>query len=288
MARKDQRPVTGDSGAESGSPADARISLGSRRPKGGPVTLSSETIGRHLAIVGAGGPGRTTLETTLCSGLAAHGVPVIVVDESGDLTSIARARPVRAAREGTASGDVAAAGGPEVVVWTPASSLGIPLCLSPLDFEFPTGTAHQRAREISLLASAIAQLLGYDPGRTPGRLAQALLELVITWCADRQLRPRTFQELSDFVSGGMPAELARDVDTIIDAESRDVMARKLRTLGMGARRLLFSHGLPLDVDTLLGREDASAAGTEPPPLRVSVIHLGSLPTDEEKTFFVSE
>ncbi len=52
----------------------------------GPLTLSPETLARHLAVFGATGSGKTTLLLNLVLGCAKAGVGVTVIDPHGDLT----------------------------------------------------------------------------------------------------------------------------------------------------------------------------------------------------------
>lgn len=52
----------------------------------GPLTLSTETLARHLAVFGATGSGKTTLLLNLVLGCARAGVGVTVIDPHGDLT----------------------------------------------------------------------------------------------------------------------------------------------------------------------------------------------------------
>jgi Helicase HerA, central domain len=53
----------------------------------GPLTLSTDTLARHLAVFGATGSGKTTLLLNLVLGCARNGVGVTVIDPHGDLTA---------------------------------------------------------------------------------------------------------------------------------------------------------------------------------------------------------
>ncbi|MCP4042478.1 MAG: hypothetical protein GY731_11080, partial [Gammaproteobacteria bacterium] len=59
--------------------------------------------------------------------------------------------------------------------------------------------------------------------------------------------------------------------------------RKLARLDVGARRLLFHEGIPLDIDMLLGRGDGAVEGKT----RISVIYLNTLHSQEDKEYFVA-
>jgi hypothetical protein len=81
-------------------------------------------------------------------------------------------------------------------------------------------------------------------------------------------------------------------DTDLERYGRYVDARKLRTAGqrlarldVGARRLLFHEGLPIDIDMLLGRGERAPAPAG--KTRVSVIYLNTLHSQEDKDFFVA-
>jgi hypothetical protein len=53
----------------------------------GPLTMSGETLARHVAVFGATGSGKTTLLLNLVLGCAENGVGVTVIDPHGDLTA---------------------------------------------------------------------------------------------------------------------------------------------------------------------------------------------------------
>ena len=102
-----------------------------------PLGLSLKTLQRHFACFGSSGSGKTVASKVLIEELACKGIPIIAFDPQGDIASLALIEDTDKIKErGTDTeikdnfiNDV------EVVIWTPASSKGLPLCINPLQFD---------------------------------------------------------------------------------------------------------------------------------------------------------
>ncbi len=295
---------------------DDPLALGERRDQPGePVHLPVEALLRHVMALGSSGSGKTVFCKVLAEEAALRGIPVIAIDPQGDLASLALALqkeetgpddtdPDQAeVHDDTLVNDWAGVGSlsgvgaaqalrrraprlhdrVDVVVFTPASRRGVPLIADPVEAD-SAGLPHAaRVRAFSRTAGRIVSLLGYDLDGDEG----AGLIAVFDRC------------LNEMVDEGRPATGLRSVierlegmGTQMERYSRYLNERKIRAacqraarLDVGARRLLFHDGVPIDVDVLLGRNPACA----PPPgkTRVSIIYLNTLEAQEDKDFIVA-
>ena len=98
----------------------------------GDIKMSLKTLQRHFGCFGSSGSGKTVMSKVLVEELARNGIPVIAFDPQGDIASLALlADTDTLAKNGTDQAirdDFAEK--VEVVVWTPASSKGMPICIN--------------------------------------------------------------------------------------------------------------------------------------------------------------
>ena len=155
-----------------------RLQLGST-PDNNPLGIKLATLQRHFACFGSSGSGKTVASKVLIEELARNGVPVIAFDPQGDISSLA----VTADR-----GTVKKSGtdprirdsydkNVEVVIWTPGSSKGIPLCINPLQFD---GVGELNNEELYKLLKSEYEV-------TKIKSAQVTPEFLINTTTDNQL-----------------------------------------------------------------------------------------------------
>ena len=243
---------------------------------------------RHCAIIGSSGSGKTVTAKMLCEEFAMRGVPIIAIDPQGDIASLLMKGNHEEIKKhkGDLEQQKLFVENSEVVVWTPTSSAGTPIYLNPLRFDFPTDDANEKIRAITAIAQSITDLLGYDLKKDEGKYVSSFFDLVITHISDSE---RSIGSITQFIKylKNMPTELSRETSDILPGNKFDEVIRKLRTLTIGSRKLLFSQGIPLDIEVLLGLERIPEEG-KPLPTRISVIYLNTLSTQEEKNFFVAQ
>ena len=260
-----------------------RLILGTDEDTGKPLAIDVSTLARHMAIIGSSGSGKTVTAKVLVEEAALAGIPVICVDPQGDIASLAlpgNAEDVAAQGVANAADRIEAyRNSVEVVTFTPSSSAGVPICLNPLHFELEGKNEEERVREQSFAAKEIAQLLGYDSGAKDTAFVESFLELVFGWCHHNNRRLRDFSDLATFIKS-LPPDLAKRAHDLISKSQLETIMRQVNTLTVGARKLMFTHGTPLDIPTLIQGEDGTT--------RVSIIYLNTLGTQEEKEFFVAE
>ena len=170
-----------------------------------------------------------------------------------------------------------------MVVFTPASMRGVPLCADPVDAAAARLPAEERVRAVSRTASRIASLLGYDLDGDKGAGLVAVFDHCLSDMARAGRAARSLKDVSDHLEG-LGAGLSR-YTRYLDERTIRAACRRAARLDVGARRLLFSGGVPIDIDLLLGR---GPVGTTPPgKTRVAILYLNSLHAQEDKEFLVA-
>ncbi|HEY5926322.1 MAG TPA: helicase HerA-like domain-containing protein [Kofleriaceae bacterium] len=270
----------------SDSVREPSLQLGSRRDDGAPALLPVRALLRHVIALGSSGSGKTVFCKVMVEEAVRHGIPVIAIDPQGDLASLALGPPPDAelAAQG---GDVAIArelrDKADVVVFTPASSKGVPLCADPVGIDIRRLPPDERAHAISRTASRIAALLGYDLDSDEGSGVLAVLDRCLTELIDAGRPADNLGAVIEHLS-----QLGDDIERYaryLDPKRIRAAIRRAARLDVGARRLLFHDGVPIDIDTLLGR--SGPAATPDGKTRVSVIYLNTLHDQEDKEFIVA-
>jgi DNA helicase HerA-like ATPase len=249
-----------------------------KKKDGTPIEIPPAALLRHAVSLGASGSGKTVAMKALCEEAARHGIPVIALDPQGDIASLG----LPGDRE-----KVLAKGVPpdvydgyrdrhEVVVWTPASTDGVPIAVNPLRGRFEGAESETITKALSAQAEAIAALAGVS-----SKSAVAFLHVVLEHLQREKKELGDFGELADFIETSMPARLQEEVAELASPALIRELTQQLRVATVGARGLLFRMGAPIDIDLLLGRTEATPGKT-----RVSVIYLNTLSSQEEKDFFV--
>ncbi|MBI4614123.1 MAG: DUF853 family protein [Planctomycetes bacterium] len=252
----------------------------------GPVELPASTFLRHMVCLGSSGSGKTVAAKAICEEFVRMGVPILAIDPQGDIASLALpATPEAVSAKGSSPEALAEyRARAEVVIWTPASSIGVPLAVNPLeqlDMEGAGGEA--RIRALHAIAQNLTSLLGYDLGSDDGRAASGYLDLVLEHLSSRGPRIRTFDRLAAFLAD-LPEPLAgRTAELLEERKARD-LRRKIQLLSIGAQKLLFQLGVPLRIPTLLGLGDEGTPGRT----RVSVVYLNTLHSQAEKEFLLAQ
>ncbi|HII14706.1 MAG TPA: DUF853 family protein [Nanoarchaeota archaeon] len=235
-----------------------------------------DALKKHFIALGSTGSGKTVLSKVLIEEAALNGIPSIIVDPQGDLASLAMPgtgenvdkQRLKQFRENV-----------RVVVFTPTSSKGIPLCVNPLKLAGRDLENEDVVSIVSQVSSSIAKLIGFDLDNDKGKNAQAVLYLILFDCWKKRINLSTFDELSELVLN-MPDSVKQEGAAFVrDAKEMAVLSKKLKFLAIGQKELMFQFGIRLDIGTLLGKGQDKT--------QISVIYLNTLETMEEKQFFVS-
>ena len=230
----------------------------------GDIKMSLKTLQRHFGCFGSSGSGKTVMSKVLVEELARKGIPVIAFDPQGDIASLALlADTDTLAKNGTDQAirdDFAEK--VEVVVWTPASSKGLPICINPLQFgNLDDSSSEDRTRYFSSIAINIASLVGYDLDSDDGKSAEAVLSVLFE---HEHSHGRILHNFSDVVKilRDLPESIAETVSSVASKKFMSGLVKKLSLLTLGSRKLIFQNGVPANIDVLLGRDGSTQAAAE--------------------------
>jgi hypothetical protein len=249
----------------------------------GAITLSPKTLLRHFACFGSSGSGKTVASKVLMEELARNGIPVIAFDPQGDIASLAVTADRDAIKKSGTDPSIRDDYDEkvEVVVWTPGSSKGIPLCINPLQFDDVGDlNAEDKTRFFSSTAKNIASLVGYDLDNDDGKSAEAILAVIFEHCFEEKVVLKDFTTVVKILQD-MPESVATVVETVGTQKFIRGLTKKLSLLTLGSRKLIFQTGVPASINTLLGKDGSSDK------TRISVIYLNTLQSAEEKEFFIA-
>ena len=217
------------------------------------ITLTPKTLLRHMMALGSSGSGKTVLSKVIVEEMLRLNIPAICIDPQGDLCSLAL---------NVAEGDLETliekgvhpelaqqfSENAEVVIFSPAARRGVPLCADPF-YSDPTQLKGQdRVQAITSVATMVTSLLGYDISSDDGEGLVAAFDHHLTQLARQKKYPRSLDQFSQMLSA---LDEMGDLARFIDERKLDAALRKLARLDVGARRLLFHEGLPLNIDLLL-------------------------------------
>lgn len=252
-----------------------------------PVTLDPDTLLRHMMAIGSSGSGKTVVCKNLVEEFVRQGIPSICLDPQGDLCSLALAADdPEALREKGIDPQLARefADKADVVVFTPASAKGVSLSVDPIPHDIEALSAHEQIHSITATATMLVSLLGYDLDSDDGEGLIAVFDRILS----ERLHSGTFPTSLDHFSQhllAMDDEVKETYNRYLDSKRLEQALRRLARLDVGARRLMFHAGIPMNIELLLGLGEQAAP--LPGKTRVSVIYLNSLHSQEDKEFFVA-
>ena len=248
----------------------------------GKLDIKLKTFQRHFACFGSSGSGKTVASKVLIEELAMKGVPVIAFDPQGDIASLMLPEePDVVKKNGTDPAILKEfVDKVEVVVWTPGSSKGLPICINPLQFDGVNElSSEDRTRYLSATAKSIAGLVGYDLTNDTGKTAEAILNEVFKYSIVQKMELKDFGDVVSLLLN-MPENVDAVVSTITTEKFIKGLIKKLNLLTLGSRKLIFQTGTPANIETLLGLDEPNGK------TRISVIYLNTLHTVDEKEFFI--
>ena len=259
------------------------LMLGSRQSQPDtPVELPAAALLRHVMALGSSGSGKTVLSKVIVEEAVRHGLPALCIDPQGDLCSLALGLDESAAAD-TSGAARMFADRADVVVFTPASHSGIALGADPVNLAIEGMDRAEVTHAISRTAGMITRLLGYDPDSDDGTGLGAVFDRCLQDLVARGRSGGGLAALCDLLEG--IGEDDPEIARYVDPKKLSAAKRKLARLDVGARRMLFHEGLPIDIDLLLGLgPHAQAQGGR---TRVAIVYLNSLQNQEDKDFFVA-
>ena len=257
--------------------------LGNRRDTGAPIDIAPQVLARHGAMLGSTGSGKTVMAKALIEEAALAGIPALIIDPQGDLARLALGIEPRELEE--KDGDVARArqlmSQCEVRIWTPLRSKGLPLCIDPFRAPPSDLDPEEAITAWDMVAAGFANLAGFDVEKAQGKTVKPFLyEILVegTRCGlnvgdfqalarvvrephqefIRHLYPECFDQDEDEEKVDPPTwnevmieHRLTDFEERLPKSTRNDLARRLAAFSSGVNQLLFSNGVPIDIDAFV-------------------------------------
>ena len=267
------------------------MNIGTNRTNESPVELPSTILNKHVAMLGSTGSGKTVAAKILIEEATLNGIPSVIIDPQGDLSRLAIIgnRATITEKGGDADRSRAWEEKAEVRIWTPTKESGLPICLDP--FQPPVGELKRADLQAAwdMMASGFTILARHDIEKGNGAQVKAFLNELLMESARHGQLPGNFVELSKLVAtpssliehGGEENWVLEIENGFIKASVREELSRRFNALDSGVSQLMFSLGVPMDIETLI---EPSTSGKIP----VNILYLNSLGTDNLRHSFLQE
>ena len=268
-------PMNGAKEPKLTCPKSAMLPLG--RVRSGDQLLESYEIAvqdlrNHMVVLAGAGSGKTVLLRRIVEEAALLGVPSVVIDGANDLSRLGEPWPH--APESWTSDDASKAARyhaeTDVVVWTPGCESGNPLTLSPLpDLASLAADPEELDQAIGMAVDTLSGLAAKKDKTSVGVLASAL----------KYYARQGGRTLSGLL--GVLSDLPPDAGAGISRAPKVACALSdaLRAT-IEVNPLLRQSGVPLEPGVLFGLDSDR--------VRVSVVSLAGLPSEEARTQFVAQ
>ena len=280
------------------------MNLGIRRDNNEKLEIDSQILARHAAMLGSTGSGKTVMAKALIEECTIDDIPSLIIDPQGDLARLclnAKDSDIKA-KEGDTSQAKLFQEKAEVRIWTPLRKKGLPICIDP--FQIPSANLDQEEAITAwdMVAAGFTALADYDMEKPAGKQVRTYLYEILIHMTRLGISLNDFSKLSkavkspDKVLSGhlypdeeeIPAwedicteHRLPDLTAMLPKSTYDELARRLASYSSGINQLLFSNGVPIDIDTLI---KPSQKGKIP----INVIYLNTIQDEAQKHYFVQE
>ena len=288
--------------------------LGERRDNGDIIQIDKMVLARHAAMLGSTGSGKTVMAKTVIEEAALAGIPALILDPQGDLARLALAIDENDLEDhdGEVSRMKKLISTMEVRIWTPLRSKGLPLCIDPFRSPPADLDPEEAITAWDMVAAGFSSLAGFDVEKTQGKVVKPFLyEILVNGTRlgldvsdfrglakvvrepqenfTRALYPEAFIDLDgDEEKPEIPPweEIMfehglRDYDEMLPKSTRNDLARRLSAFSSGVNQLLFSNGVPIDIDSFC---EPAMPGKVP----LNIVYLNTIQDEAQKQYFVQE
>ena len=269
----------------------SELEIGTYLSTGEPFSFDKDLLRYHVSLLGTTGSGKTVAAKAIIEEATLAGLPSLLIDPQGDLARIAILGDLD---------EIEANGGDrerakkyqdlaEVRIWTPTKNKGLPLCINPFKAIPDTLEPEDKIAYIDIMASGFTLLSGYKEGQGKTAQVKAFLNVLLSHSVEMKANPTNFADLADlimypqerFQTWGREAELTDLMDGFLKPNDIENLSRKVRTLDTGINKLMFSSGVPLDIDIM--RTPANEGR-----IPVNIIHMKSLLDEHTQQTFLLE
>ncbi len=287
--------------------------LGSRRDDARPIDIPPQVLARHAAMLGSTGSGKTVMAKALIEEAAIAKIPSLIIDPQGDLARLALGIDEKdlTAQGGDVSRARKLLDMCEVRIWTPLRSKGLPLCIDPFRAPPAELDPEEAITAWDMVAAGFTSLAGFDVEKAQGKVIKPFLYEILVEGTKlgvdvgdfrslakvvrephhefiRQLYPQCFVEEDEDGKMDVPTweevmmefGLA-DFEERLPKSTRNDLARRLSAFSSGVNQLLFSNGVPIDIDSFV---EPAIPGKIP----LNIVYLNTIQDEAQKQYFVQE
>ena len=287
--------------------------LGSRRDNEKPIDIPPQVLARHAAMLGSTGSGKTVMAKALIEEAAIAKIPSLIIDPQGDLARLALGIDEKdlTAQGGDVSRARKLLDMCEVRIWTPLRSKGLPLCIDPFRAPPADLDPEEAITAWDMVAAGFTSLAGFDVEKAQGKVIKPFLYEILVEGTKlgvdvgdfrslakvvrephhefiRQLYPQCFVEEDEDGKMDVPTweevmmefGLA-DFEERLPKSTRNDLARRLSAFSSGVNQLLFSNGVPIDIDSFV---EPAIPGKIP----LNIVYLNTIQDEAQKQYFVQE
>ncbi|MDA0715381.1 MAG: ATP-binding protein [archaeon] len=287
--------------------------LGTRRDNGAIIDIKAEVLARHGAMLGSTGSGKTVMAKAVIEEASLAGIPSLIIDPQGDLARLAMGIDPSSLEEH--GGDPVRAkkllDTCEVRIWTPLRSKGLPLCIDPFRAPPADLDPEEAITAWDMVAAGFTNLAGFDVEKPQGKTVKPYLyEILVEGTRlgldvgdfqalarvvrephdafTRHLYPQCFTELEEEDKPETPTwnevmldHRLPDFEERLPKSTRSDLARRLAAFSSGVNQLLFSNGVPIDIDAFV---EPAIPGKTP----LNIVYLNTIQDENQKQYFVQE
>ena len=251
-----------------------------------PITLNTNVLKRHAAVLGGSGSGKTTLALCIIEQLLLRGIPAVLIDRKGDLCSYANPDVWRenndefSERRGERE---KLADAIDVAVFTPGRSTGRPISITLLPNGINELPDHEQQLLANLSAAALGEMLHLKNSATHQKQS-GILSVALRILGSRHSREVTLADLIHLLEDEDPelSDLTQRMDP--SGKIRRDLVAQLDSLRFRNAALFEAGGESLRMESLLGLGPYSREGRT----RLSIIYTGFLGDNENILFWVAQ
>lgn len=246
------------------------------------IEIPLNTLKRHFAALGSSGSGKTVLVKCVMEECVRAGVPLLLVDLQGDLASLALMGDKKLMESKGVPGEYYDdfQNKRQVAIYTPASSKGIPISMNPLKAPPPNLDHEDFIQAVDTVADTVASILGFNTDKGKGSDVKSYLYLLLEAIWKRGDDVDSFGELANYITNDSEMLDASSI-AMIDEKTKSQLAKKVKTMTIGADSLIFNLGIALDVERMMKWQDK---GKVP----INVLYLNTLRSAEDRVNFIAD
>jgi len=280
------------------------MQLGTNRNNNEKIDIDSSVLARHAAMLGSTGSGKTVMAKALIEECTIDDIPSLIIDPQGDLARLCLNANDKDIKEHGGDSERAKTfrKKAEVRIWTPLRKKGLPMCIDP--FQVPSANLDQEESITAwdMVSAGFTSLADYDMEKPAGKQVRTYLYEILIHMTRLGVKVNDFLSLSRAVKSPdkiltdhlFPDETEKpdwndicaeydipDLTGMLPKSTYDELSRRLAAYSSGINQLLFSNGVPINIDTLI---KPSKDGKIP----INIIYLNTIQDESQKHYFVQE